>query len=144
MLLFSCQLMSNSFVTPWTVARQAPLSMGFPRQEDSSGLSLPSPGDLPEGWNPCLLFGRWILYHCITGEGLRLGPYVAAAAKSLQSCLTLCDPMDCSPPGFSVHGILQARVMERVAMPSSRGSSRPRDQTRDSCVSCTGRRVLFH
>ena len=48
-------------------------------------------------------------------------------AKSLQSCLTLCNPMDCSLPGSSVHGILQARVLEWVAMPSSRGSSRPRD-----------------
>ena len=46
-------------------------------------------------------------------------------AKLLQLCLTLCDPMDLSPPGFSVHGILQARVLEWVAMPSSRGSSDP-------------------
>ena len=44
----------------------------------------------------------------------------------LQSCLTLCDPMDCSPPGSSVHGILQARIMEWIARPSSRGSSWPR------------------
>ena len=44
-----------------------------------------------------------------------------------QSCLTLCNPMDCSPPGSSVHGILQARIPEWVAMPSSRGSSRPED-----------------
>ena len=40
--------------------------------------------------------------------------------------LTLCDPMDCSPPGCSIHGILQARILEWVAMPSSRGSSQPR------------------
>ena len=39
-------------------------------------------------------------------------------AKSLQSCPTLCDPIDCSPPGYSVHGILQARILEWVAMPS--------------------------
>ena len=44
-------------------------------------------------------------------------------AKSLQSCLTLCDPMDYSLPGSSVHGILQARVLEWVAVPVSRGSS---------------------
>ena len=44
-----------------------------------------------------------------------------------QSCLTLCNPIDCSPPGSSVLGILQARILERVAMPSSRGSSWPRD-----------------
>ena len=44
-----------------------------------------------------------------------------------QSCPTLCDPMDCSPLGYSVHGVLQARMLEWVAMPSSRGSSQPRD-----------------
>ena len=46
-------------------------------------------------------------------------------AKSIQLCLTLNDPMDCSPPGSSVHGILQARILEWVAMPFSRGSSPP-------------------
>ena len=49
--------------------------------------------------------------------------------KSLQSFLTLCDPVDCSPPGSSVHEILQARILEWVAMLFSRGSSRPRDET---------------
>ena len=47
-------------------------------------------------------------------------------AKSLQSCLTLCDPVDHSPPGSSVHGILQARILEWIVMPSFRGSSQPR------------------
>ena len=42
------------------------------------------------------------------------------SAKSVQSCLTLCDPMDCSPPGSSVHGIFQARILEWVAIPFSR------------------------
>ena len=50
---------------------------------------------------------------------------MAAAAKSLQSHLTLCDPIDGSPPGSPVPGILQARTLEWVAMPSSRGSSQP-------------------
>ena len=50
-------------------------------------------------------------------------------AKSLQFCPTLCDPVDCSLPGPSVHGILQARILEWVAVPFSRGSSQPRDQT---------------
>ena len=49
-------------------------------------------------------------------------------AKSLQSCPTLCDPMDCSPPGFSVHGILQARILKWVAISFARVSSQPRDQ----------------
>ena len=53
-------------------------------------------------------------------------------AKSLKLCPTLCNPMDCSPPGPSVHGIFQARILKWVAMPSSRGSSQCRDQT---CVS---------
>ena len=47
-------------------------------------------------------------------------PPSAAASKSLQSCLTLCDPMDCSQPGSSVHGISQARILEWVAIPFSR------------------------
>ena len=52
---------------------------------------------------------------------------VPCHAKSLQSCPILCDPTDCSPPGFSVREIVQARILEWVAISSSRGSSRPRD-----------------
>ena len=51
-----------------------------------------------------------------------------------QSCPTPCDPMDCSLPGSSVHGTVQARILEWVAMPSSRGSSWPRDGTWISCI----------
>ena len=65
-------------------------------------------------------------------------------AKLLQSCPILCNPMDYSPPSSSVHGILQARRLEWAAMPCSRGSSRPKYQTRVSYVSCIGRRVLYH
>ena len=60
-------------------------------------------------------------------------------AKSLQSCPILRDPMVCSLPGSSVHGILQVRKPEWVAMPSSRGSSPPRDWTQVSC-----RQILYH
>ena len=60
----------------------------------------------------------------------------AAAAKSLQSCLTLWDPMDCSPPGSSVHRILQARILEWVALLSFRVSSWYRDWTCISYASC--------
>ena len=49
---------------------------------------------------------------------------------AVQLCPTLCDPMDCSPPGSSVHGILQARILEWVVIPFSRASSWPRDLTR--------------
>ena len=64
--------------------------------------------------------------------------------KPLQSCPTLCDPTDRSPPDPSVRRIPQARLLEWVAMPSSRGSSRPRDQTHVSCISHIGRWVLYH
>ena len=53
-------------------------------------------------------------------------------AKLLQSRTTLYHPIDCSPRGSSIHGILQARILEWAAMPSPRGSSQSRDQTRDS------------
>ena len=53
-------------------------------------------------------------------------------------------PVDCGPSGSSVPGILQGRILEWVAMPSSRGSSQPRDQPCTSYVSCVGRRVLYH
>ena len=66
----------------------------------------------------------------------------ASAAKSLQSCLTLCDPMDCSLPGSSARGILQARILEWVAMPSSRASSWPRGHICVSRISCIGRQVF--
>ena len=59
---------------------------------------------------------------------------LCARAKSLQSCSALCDPMDCSLPGSSVHGILQARILEWAAMPSSRRSSWHRDRTPGSCI----------
>ena len=65
-------------------------------------------------------------------------------AKSLLSRPTLCDPTGCSPPGSSVRGILQARILEWVAISSSRGSSQPRDRTHISCVCCIGRWVLIH
>ena len=66
---------------------------------------------------------------------------VRALARSVaQLCLTLCDPMDCSLPGSSVHGILQARILEWVAISFSRGSSPPRDQTFISCLA--GRRCF--
>ena len=58
-----------------------------------------------------------------------------------QSCPTLFNHVDCSPPGSSVHGILQAKVLEWIAVPFSRRSSQPTDQTR---VSCLGRQVLYH
>ena len=115
-----------TLATPWTVACQTPLSMGFSRQEYWSGLPFPSPGDLPD---PGIkLIGRQILYtYSVT-----------------QLCLlTLCDSVDCSTPGSSVHRILQAGMLKWVAISSSRGSSRPRDQTHISWGPCTGGRIRY-
>jgi len=69
---------------------------------------------------------------------------IGMRAKLLQLCLNVCYLMDCSPSGSSVHGILQVGILVWVAMPSSRGSSRPRDQTHVSYVSCIGRWILYH
>ena len=89
--------------TPWAAAHLAPLSMEFPRQEYWSGLLFPASGDLPDpGIEP------------ISPASLALA--AAAAAKSLQSCPTLCNPIDGSPPGSLVPGILQARTLEWVAI----------------------------
>ena len=59
---------------------------------------------------------------------------VVSCREVTQSCPTLCDPMDCSLPGSSLHGILQARILEWVGISFFRGSSRPRDQTPVSCI----------
>ena len=61
--------------------------------------------------------------------------------KLLHLCPILCDSMDCNQPGSSVHLIIQARILQWVSMPSSRGSSRPWGET---CISCVGRHVLYH
>ena len=60
-----------------------------------------------------------------------------------QSCLTLCDPVDCNPSGSSAHGISQAGILEWGAISSSRGSSQPRHWTQVYCVSCNGRQILY-
>ena len=89
------------FAAPWTRAHQASMSMGFSRQEYWSGVPSPSPKDSrPRDQT---------LISCIH-------LHAAAAAKLLQSQPTLCDPIDGSPPGSPVPGILQARTLEWVAI----------------------------
>ena len=104
------------FATLWTVAHQAPLSTGFSRQEYFRGLPFLPPGDLPNrGTEPTSSMSP-----AFQANSLPLShwgcPAAAAAAKSLQSCPTLCDPIDGSPPGSPVPEILQARTLEWVAM----------------------------
>ena len=79
-------------------------------------------------FNLCLKVLFKSLYN-VGASPVSLARVRAMRAKSLHLHPTLCDPVDYSPPGFPVHGILQARILEWVAMPSSRGSSQPRDQT---------------
>ena len=69
---------------------------------------------------------------------------IAGPEFSQNSCLILSYPVNCSLPGSSIHGTVQARILERVAIPSSRGSSQPSDGTRVSYVPCIGRQVLYH
>ena len=64
-------------------------------------------------------------------------------SKSLQSCPTLCVPMDCSPPASYIHGILQARILEQIVRPSFRRSSQPRDHTCVSYLSCISKQGCF-
>ena len=77
---------------------------------------------------------------CIT----HIFKYLMCSFSVTQLCPTLCNPMDYSLPGFSVHGILQARILEWVATSYSRGFSQPRDRTSISWVSCIGRQILYH
>ena len=123
----------------WTVvARKVPLSMGFSRQKYWNELPYPSPADLTDpGLEPTSLniscIGRLVFFYhwCHLRSSASLNHCVCIVA---QSCLTLCDPMDCSPPGSSVNGILQTRILKWVSMPFSRGFSQPRDRTQVFCI----------
>ena len=79
-------------------------------------------------------------------DGIKGKPWTGrcTGTPSFQPCLTLCNPTDCSLPGSSVHGILQARILAWVPLPFCRGSSQPKDQMCVSYVSCIGRQVLYH
>ena len=109
----NCWLLSRVqlFATPWIIACQVPLSLAFSRH--------------------C----RQILYH-LSHQGSPPSCTIVWKCESIvvQSWLTLWNPIDCSPTSSSVHGILQARVLEWVAIPFSRGYSWPRDRTQVSCI----------
>ena len=117
---------------------QAHLQEVFPTQGSNPALQANSlPSEPPEKPFQQLPFYKCCqgnaLGECTQGEQEILSLYISCMyAKSLHLCLTLCDPIDCSPPGPSVQGILQARILEWGAMPSSRGSSQPRDRAQVS------------
>ena len=95
-----------------------------------------------------LFFYRLILHYLTSMIAVKImltrATLPCECAKLPQSYLTLRNLMDYSPPGSFVQGILQAKILEWVAMPSSRESSWPMDQTCISNVSCIGRRILYH
>ena len=128
------------FVTPWAVASvhgilsarilewfAIPFSRGFSQPTDQTQVS-----HIADGF-----FAIWAI------RGERESECECESEKLFQ-CPTLCNPMDYSPPGYSVHRIIQARILERVAMPFSRGSSWPRNWTHISYISCIGRQVPYH
>ena len=175
-------------VTPWSVAHEASLSMGFSRQEYWSGLPFPSPGDLPDpgieptslaslafsggflitsatweapskrymmsGWislgGQCRPHEYWVshitlVYLEVHEYLLPLGPwsmfsntyftnFFYCCCFVAKSCPTICNPMDCRPPGSSVHGFFPARILGWTAISFSRGSSQSRDQAKVSCI----------
>ena len=105
----------------------------------------PTPGFLPgesQGWESLVGFHLWDCTESDTTKAKQQQQLTTAnvfdsEVKAAQSCPTLCDPMDCSLPGPSVHEILQTRILEWVAIPFSRGSSQPRDRIQVSHI--TGR-----
>ena len=79
--------------------------------------------------------------NCTMNTGQCGKPILGGVCLVTESCLTLCNPMDCGPPGSSVHEITQGRILEWIAISFSMGTIRPRDRT---CVSCIGRQILYH
>ena len=121
-----------ALATPWTVACQVPLSMGFLRQEYWSGLPFPSPEDLPdpgiEPMSPASSHWQANSLPLSHGDGGKLFYVWLCWLHCCRCCLV------------SKTGQI-ARIPERVAISFSRGSSQPRDQTQ---ISCIGRWILYH
>ena len=117
-------LLPTRLLSPW----------GFSRQEYWSGFPFPSPWDLPD---PRIEPGSPTLQADFLPSEPPGNPdcwYLQLLCSVTQSCPTLCDPMNCSLPGSSVHGIFQATILEWVAISSSWGSSWSRNRTRISCT----------
>ena len=114
--------------------------MKFSRQENWSEWPVPSPGDFSypgiEPRSPALQIDSLLSEPHGSLQFNRLG------SRCAPLCLTVWDPVVCSLPGSSVHGVFQAKILERVVSSYFRGPSRPRDRTQVSCVSCIGRQIL--
>ena len=106
------KMMASGLITSWQIDGETVADFIFLVSK------ITADGDCSHDIKRHLLLGRKVMTNLGEGEG-----------EVTQSCLTLCDPVDCSPPGSSVHGILQARILEWGAIAFSRGSSRPWDRT---------------
>ena len=146
---YSCCCWSLShvqlFATPWTGARQVSLSLGFPRQEYWGGLPFLSPGDLSApGIEPVSHIAGVFTDEALGVKNRSFSHIRACMCLQAQLCLTLCDPMDCSPPGPTVPGILQARILKRVFMPSSRVLPNPEIKPTSPAISCIAVVFFIH
>ena len=132
------------FVTPWTVAHQAPLFMGILQARllewVAISFSRGSSQSRDRTWVSCTA-GRFCTTESPEKPIVSLLLLLLSRFSHVGLWVTL---WTAAPQAPLFMGILQARKLEWVAMPSSKGSSQPRDQTHVSCVSCTGRRVLDH
>ena len=111
---------------------------------DQVGLVTEPELDFP-GSSSCEFFFFLSTKYFLHFKGVKIEVHIVCVHvySFVQSCLILCDPMDCSLPGSSVHGLLQARIWKWVAISSSRVSSQASDWTLVSCVSCIGRLILY-
>ena len=118
---------------PWTEEpdRSSVLGISQARVLEWVAISSSRGSSQPRDWTRIFCIGRKVLYCWATWEA-----HICHESESevVQSYLTLCDPVDCSSSGSSVHGILQARILEWVAISFSRGSSWPMDRTQVSCI----------
>ena len=117
-------------------------------------ISLITTSYVKSGFNECLSLESILeqlnavilhIFHILYYINFTLGTlYSLGYFMLMLSHVRLCDPMECSSPGSSVHGIFQSRILEWVAISYSRGSSQHRDQTHISHVPCIGRLILYH
>ena len=125
------KIMAYGPITSWQINGE---TMETVRNFIFLGSKITADGDCSHEIKRHLLLGRKAVTNVdsiLKGRDITL-PTKACLVKEnevAQSCPALCDPMDCSPPGSSIHGVFQARIREWVAISFSRGSSQPRDQT---------------
>ena len=135
---------------PWTEEPGGLQSMGYKESETTEATWHARTHKVLSGWSNAwgysarllLQLSGWIL--SLEAPEITTSPAMKVKMLVTQSCPALCDPMDSSPPGSSVHGISQARILEWVAIFFFRGSSQPWDWTQVSCTSCIAGRFVTH